>query len=69
MRHKLLVVGCVLLLLLTTPSSTAAATARVKPRTSWSPACMAFERWSAEWIGMGCFWGEPDPLPGSNEGG
>jgi hypothetical protein len=35
----------------------------VTVRTGWSPACVAFERYSFEWYFLGCWYGEPPPNP------
>jgi hypothetical protein len=37
-------------------------------RTGWHPGCVLMARYSLEWYANGCFYGEPDPPPGSNEG-
>ncbi len=29
--------------------------------SGWSPLCPLFERWSAEWVMLGCWYGEPPP--------
>ena len=31
--------------------------------TGWSPLCVLFEPWSAQWIALGCWYGEPPPGP------
>ncbi len=36
--------------------------------TGWTEACVAFERWSVQWVALGCWYGEPDPPPCSNCG-
>ncbi len=40
----------------------------VVARSSWHQGCILLERYSLEWYMNGCFYGEPDPPPGGNEG-
>lgn len=45
-----------------------AAVGMVRASTGWTPYCLTLTRYSWEWYFNGCFYGEPDPPPGSNEG-
>jgi hypothetical protein len=45
-----------------------AAIVSARSSSGWHPGCVLFERYSLEWYFNGCWYGEPDPPPGSNEG-